>query len=113
MLISKSFDKKCLHSCLTPFLRSFTVDNGSVTLSKYLGVNFINVKRTNFLYERCFGSFYYVHVTRKKLSKQCSYEKFARLTLVKWTAGITQGSVAKVITIKMKPNALNTFSSSS
>jgi len=27
------------------------------------GVNFINVKRTNFSYEHRFGSFYYVHVT--------------------------------------------------
>jgi len=51
-----------------------------------LGSGFINVKRTNFLYERCFGSFYYVHVTRKKLPKQCSYEKFAPLTLMKLTA---------------------------
>jgi len=40
------------------------------------GVNFINVKRTNFSYGRGFGSFYYVHVTRKKLPKQRSYEKF-------------------------------------
>ncbi len=41
-------------------------------------VNFINIKRTDFSYERHFGSFYYVHVTRKKLPpKQCSYEKFA------------------------------------
>jgi len=28
--------------------------------------HFINVKHTNLLYERRFGSFYYVHVTRKK-----------------------------------------------
>jgi len=32
-------------------------------------VNFIKVKNTNFTYERRFGSFYYVHVTRKKLPK--------------------------------------------
>ncbi len=30
--------------------------------------------RTNFLYEHRFGSFFYVHVTRKKLPKQHSYE---------------------------------------
>jgi len=41
------------------------------------GVNFINVKCTNFSYEHYFGSFYYVQVTRKKLPKQRSYEKFA------------------------------------
>ncbi len=51
------------------------------------GVNFINVKPTNFLYKRHFGSFYYVHVTRKKLPKQRSYEKFMHLTLMKLTAG--------------------------
>ncbi len=32
-------------------------------------VNFINTKRTNFLYELHFGSFYYVHVTRKKAAE--------------------------------------------
>jgi len=47
------------------------------------GVNFINVKRTNFSYERRFGSFYYVHVNRKKLPKWRSYEKRVRLTLMK------------------------------
>ncbi len=29
------------------------------------GVNFINTLRTNFLYERRFGSFFYVQVTRE------------------------------------------------
>ncbi len=48
-------------------------------------VNFINVKRTNFSYERHFGSFYYVYVTEKKLPKLCSYKKFAHLTLMKLT----------------------------
>jgi len=46
-------------------------------------VNFINVKCSNFLYKHHFGSFYHVHVTRKKLPKWCSYEKFACLTLMK------------------------------
>ncbi len=32
---------------------------------KSSSVNFIKVKRTNFSYERCFSSFFYVHVTRK------------------------------------------------
>jgi len=52
-----------------------------------LGVNFINVKRTNFSYEHRFGSFYYVHVTRKKLPIQHSYKKFAHLMLMKLTLG--------------------------
>ncbi len=38
-------------------------------------VNFINVKRTNFLYECCFGSFYYVHVPRKKAAKMMFVRK--------------------------------------
>jgi len=49
------------------------------------GVNFINVKRTNFSYECRFGSFYYIHVTREKLPEQRSYKKFVRLTLMKLT----------------------------
>jgi len=49
------------------------------------GVNFINILRTNFLYKRHFGSFFYVHVTREKLPKQRSYEKFVRKMLMKVT----------------------------
>jgi len=41
------------------------------------GLNFINILRTNFLYERHFGSFYYIHVTRKKLPKWRSFEKIS------------------------------------
>jgi len=48
------------------------------------GVNFINVKWANFSYEHCilaaFFSYMYVE-------KRCSYEKFARLTLMKLTPG--------------------------
>ncbi len=33
------------------------------------GVNFINILRTHFSYEHCFGSFFYVNVTREKLQK--------------------------------------------
>ncbi len=51
------------------------------------GVNFINILRTNFSYEHCFGSFFYVHVTREKLPKQCSYKKFVRKMLMKLTTG--------------------------
>ncbi len=54
-------------------------------------VNFINVKFTNFSYERCFGSFFYVQVTRKKLPKWRSYKKFAHLTLMKLTPGVVVG----------------------
>jgi len=47
-----------------------------------LGVNFINVKRTNFSYERHFSSYVLA------LSKN-SYKKFARFTLMKLTVGPT------------------------
>jgi len=53
------------------------------------GLNFINIKLTNFLYKCCFGSFYYIHVTRKKLPKWRSYKIFVRLTLMKLTPGGT------------------------
>jgi len=47
-----------------------------------LGVNFINIKRTNFLYNcrvsAAFSSYMYVE-------KQRSYEKFVRLSLMKFT----------------------------
>jgi len=46
------------------------------------GVNFIYLLEI-FLYKCHFGSFFYVHVTREKLPKQCSYEKFARKMLMK------------------------------
>jgi len=49
------------------------------------GVNFINILRTNFSYECRFGSFFYLHVTRKKLPKQRSYEKFVSKMLMKLT----------------------------
>ncbi len=49
------------------------------------GVNLISIKRTNFLYKLRFGSFYYVYVTREKLPKRRSYEKFVSLMLMKLT----------------------------
>ncbi len=39
------------------------------------GVNFINILRTNFSYKRRFGSFYYVHVTRKKAAEMTFVQK--------------------------------------
>jgi len=48
-------------------------------------VNFINVKLANFLYKL---HFFDAHVTREKLSKQCSYETFARITLMKLTPDV-------------------------
>ncbi len=49
------------------------------------GVNFINVESKKKLYDRHFGSFYYIHVTGEKLPKQYSYKKFVLLTLMKLT----------------------------
>jgi len=89
------------------FLEWISVTNGLAQYWKYLGktwsckmecstwtglssdltpaVNFINVILTHFSYERRFGSFYYLHVTRKKLPKQCWHEKFVRIMLMKVT----------------------------
>jgi hypothetical protein len=58
-----------------------------VTVQIRAGVNFINVKHTPFSHERHFGSFFYVHISRKKLPKWHLYEKRAHLTLMKLTAG--------------------------
>jgi len=56
------------------------------------GVNFINIKRAHSSYERHFGSFFlrmyvrmYLCIRKKKLPKRHSYEKRARLTLMKLT----------------------------
>ncbi len=49
------------------------------------GVNFINILFTNFLYERHFSSFFYVHLTREKLPKQNSYKIFLHKMLRKFT----------------------------
>jgi len=48
-------------------------------------VNFINILRTNFLYQCRFDSFFYVHVTREKMPKQLSYQKRMHITLMKLT----------------------------
>jgi len=48
-------------------------------------VNFINILRINFSYKWRFSSFFYVHVTRKKLPKLGSYKKLARKMLMKLT----------------------------
>ncbi len=49
------------------------------------GVNFINVIIARFSLVRSFGNFFYVHVNREVLPKQCSYEKRACITLMKLT----------------------------
>ncbi len=56
-----------------------------LTWFSHIGGNFINILRTNFSYQRRFGSFFYKHVTREKLPKQRSYEKSARKMLLKLT----------------------------
>ncbi len=64
-------------------------NDGQMSLDVYLPSILINVKHMNFLNERHFSSFYYVHVTRKKLPKWRSYEKRGHLTLMKLTAAQT------------------------
>jgi len=51
-----------------------------------IGVNFINVKRVNFLYEPRFGSFFLVTCTYVEKRRSCV--KFVRLTLMKLTTGV-------------------------
>jgi hypothetical protein len=51
------------------------INRAQITSSTVQGVNFINVKHTNFLYKHHFGSFYFVYETREKLLKRRSYEK--------------------------------------
>jgi len=51
-------------------------------MNKTPGVNFINILRPNFLYKRHFGSFFYVNVTREKLT-EVSNLKFKSLNF-KW-----------------------------
>ncbi len=54
-------------------------------------VDQVNVNlRTNFLYIRRFGSFFFVHVTIEKLPKQRLYEKFVCKMLMKLTTGKRQ-----------------------
>jgi len=55
-----------------------------------------------FLYKHWFGSFFYVHVTRGKLPKQCSYEKFVCKMLMKLTACFKSN-------LKMYHNNVNAF----
>ncbi len=76
-----------LHFCNRKCVSAFTLPTWGGGPSS--GVNFINILWTNFLYKRCFGSFFYIHVTREKLMKQRLYEKRARITLMKLTAGLT------------------------
>ncbi len=48
-------------------------------------VNFINILHENFMYESLFSSFFYLHVTSKKLPKRCLYKKFEHKMLMKLT----------------------------
>jgi len=48
-------------------------------------VNFINILRTNFSYERCFGSFSLVTCKKEQLPKRHLYKKFVRKLLMKLT----------------------------
>jgi hypothetical protein len=50
-------------------------------------VNFINIIQACFSYECPFGSFYYVHVTRKKAAEKTFVQKSARIMLMKLTPG--------------------------
>ncbi len=74
---------------------SLILDYRADYVSTSPGVNFINILHTIFLYERQFGSFFYVHVTREKLPKQRLFEKFVRKMLMKLIIGQLRGSEEK------------------
>jgi len=57
-----------------------TKDPSDLSNPVHTGVNFSNVKRSHFSYERLFSSYVLA-------LNELSYEKFARLTLMKLTAG--------------------------
>ncbi len=50
-------------------------------------INFKNILYVNFSYNRCFSSFFYVHVTSVNLPKQLLYEKFVPITFFEMTKG--------------------------
>jgi len=61
----------------------------SRTIFVAAGVNFININQ-HYRYKFFIRtSFFYVHVTRKKLPKRHWYEKTAQKTLMKLTAGVS------------------------
>ena len=60
-------------------------------------VNFINVKRTNFSYEHCFGSFFSSYMY---IEKWHSYKKFVRKMLMK----LTPSGIIKALYVKVMPN---------
>ncbi len=76
-----------------------------------LGVNFINIKLENFSYEHRFGSFYYVHVTRKKLPKWLNLVETSELIIFCCLLATFLQSITKIdSSLKSKPtNQANPF----
>jgi len=71
-------------------IRSFTIQIELWRLHKRPVVNFINVKGTNFLYQRHF--FRYMSI-EKRSRNAVSCEKFVRLTLMKLTPEIKAAKI--------------------
>jgi len=61
-------------------------------------VNFINVKRANFLYESLFWQLFWLRFGFDERTKAHSYVKFARLTLMKLTTGRRERFTSRCIT---------------
>jgi len=72
-------------------------------------VNFINVLRANFTYERLFDSFSYLHVTRENLPKRCSYEKCACKTLMKLTPGVNFINILRAAFAPVDPKSVKRY----
>jgi len=82
-VISGEWRKKCSKHARRKAAQSLSFK----LLKKGTGVNCINIVHKIFSYKRCLCSFFYVHVTRVKLPKQLSYEKFVGKMLMKLTTG--------------------------
>ena len=70
------------------------------------GLNFINIIFARFLYERCFGSFFYVHVTRKSCQNRRSNEKHLRITLMKLTPGLNFTNILRTAFALIDPEGV-------
>ncbi len=72
-------------------------------------VNFINIIQVGFCTKRRFGSFFYMHVTRKKLPKQLLYKKPARIMLMKLTPSVNFITVLRAVFTCVDPKSTENY----
>jgi hypothetical protein len=82
--------KDCFTYCLynQPNMKTYLWTDSNTTKYCYClpGANFINILHTHFSYERHFGSFFKVHVTRKSYQKGLLYKKRKHWIFMKLSA---------------------------